>query len=99
MTGGRKQKTLVQSEKWSENKPSQTICKYSGCVSYHVSPSLASNKEEKSSPLDCLVLLGTSDIISADVSVSEPGYFSYSLYKTIFVGSKHLKEILLNFEN
>ena len=71
-------KALVQSEKSSENKLCRTICKYSGCEFNHISPSQASNKTEKSSPLDCLVLLGTSDTISADVSVSEPGYFSYS---------------------
>ena len=97
--GRKKKKTLVQSEKSSENTLAQTIRKYPGCAFYHMSPSLASSKAEKSSLLDCLVLLGTSDFMLANLLVIALRNCSCSLYKTIFTGSKYPKMVLFDFEN
>ena len=88
-------------DSWPKNKLIHTICKYPGCAFYHVLPWIASREVAKSLPVDCFVLLGTSDLISADISVREHRNRNRacSIYKTIFNGLKYPKMILFNFED
>ena len=83
---------------WLENKRIHTICQYPGCAFYDISLSVTSREPEKVSSLDCLVLLGTRDFVSDDVSVSEPRNRSSLLYKAVFIGTKYLKMIWFDTE-